>query len=453
MNKQKKIILISIITAGIILLTAIIAVTISLLGDKSKDSSKETTKQAIKEEVTTEKLTDEEVTTEVPTEEATTEEPATEAPTEEATTEEPTEAPTEVPTEAPTEAPTLPPIVEIPEEPMEFSVVDGVLYQSNSQKTELVEGGIRTYYFSPNNKAIWYELENSDVEYIRVVGQEKVEVNYESDYGNPLAFYDTGEAYFLGKTYYDNQNYWCRTTIYYFDGKELKVLTDRAPAGEVSAQPKTKVSENAPVIIFEQYKSIDSYEIDEFVIAFGDKVQNLDLSDAAQYIIHEQGKKIWYVKRANDITSVYEIDINADGFGQEKLIDSNIASVYSDWINGFYSFIQSYGDDVIYFKNSITLYEPDFNNPNVRYVVVESADMYISGKLVDTDVYSDSVWNRNGVLFYYTDYDVDKWAGVLNVYTNGNVKTLAIGVKDYTILDNGKVEITNLNGEVSVINY
>ena len=213
----------------------------------------------------------------------------------------------EVTTEASIEAPTKQPVIQIPiEETMTFSVVDGVLYQSNSKKTEAVEFGLSSYTLSPNEKAILYRSEDGGNQYIRVEGQDRVEIDLGSEYGGSLLrLYDTGEAYFLGETIYTDDIYWCRTPIYYFDGKELKVVTDRAPCGQMSSTPTTLVADNAPVIMFEQLKSLDTGEIDYVVLAIRDEIQEIDLSDAGYiwgggYEIHDYGKKIWYTYESND---------------------------------------------------------------------------------------------------------------------------------------------------------
>ena len=464
-EKQKKIILISIIAAGIVLLAAIIAVTISLLGDKNKDSQKETTKHIenittveTKEEATTEKSSTKETTTEeLTTEKPTTEEPSTEPPTtEEPTTQAPTEPPTQAPTEQPSQAPTLPPIVE---ELMEFSVVDGVLYQSNSKKSEIVDEGISYYELSPKNNAIYYRDGDTGNEYIRTVGQEKVDIDLGSEYGGSLlSVYDTGEAYFLGETIYTNEDYWCRTPIYYFDGKELKLVTDRAPAGQMSSTPTTKTATNVPIILFEQFTNLDTCEVDYFVMAYKDKVQEVEFGDnirlwTGSITIQEEGKKIWYTKVENNSTNLYEVANKAGKFENPKLIDSNLYSVCVDYINGFGITISTFGEDVMYFKNGKSIYNPAMDNSNSNYNVVDSVDLYIGGKLVDTNVYAQSTIIKNDILFYKTDFDLEKWASVLNTYSNGIVKTLAYGVKSYYFPSDGVIEITYLNGETSTMTY
>ena len=451
MNKEKtrKIVLISIIAAGLLLFVAIIAVAISFFMDKNNKPSKETTQlESSIEENSSNNVADKETTKgEELEEDLTSEENVTDIPTtEEATS-----------TEAVTEKATEPPTVQQPvvEEPMKFSVVDGVLYQSNSKKTEKVESGLYSYEISTNKTAIYYNIKGEDAYYIRIIGQDKVKIDIGNIY-SMLRLYDTGEAYFLGETIYTNEIYWCRTPIYYFNGKKSVLLTDKAPCGQMSSVPTTKVALETPIIMFEEIVNLQTGEVDDFVLAFKDKIQDVDLSDAGgiwtgNIVIQDQGKKIWYSKYENDIKYLYEVKIINGKCEPAKLLDYNLGYVTVDPVNCFGKSLDFFGEDVVYYKNCKTLYEPDFSPSCTRYSVVDSADMYISGKYVDENVYVQSVSVKGNSLFYYTDYNVETWSGTLKKYSNGKIKILAKAVDYYQFLDNGKLEITYVDGRTEVI--
>ena len=474
-EKKKKIFFIVIIAAIILIIAIVICITVFALKNTDKENNEPTCKETISfvEKLTTEELTTAEKITDITTENVTTEELTTEeartedtttdeaitedTTTEEGATEETTaeEVTREEPTtqESTTERPTQPPVQE---EPMRFSVEDGVLYQYNSKKKDVVESGLSRwgYELSPNRKAVYYTIEENNKKFIRIMGKERVEIQLEDAYWILAALYDTGEAYISGETKYDSPIQWCRTPIYYFDGNQIHVVTDRAPSGEVSAQPTTIAAKNTPILIFQQYESNDSDVVNDYEIAIKGEVNYIDLKDAYDFTFTDNGNKMWYriygdyvydeEKNSYVITGsdLYEIKINSGKISQPRLVDTDTSSVKAEFDPSVFSrgFV-CLGEDLVYFKNAITLVDVEYSADGNYVKPIQTADMYIDGRLIDTDVVPNNAIYISDKMYYFTDWDVENGCGILTQYSNGVITQLATGVNSFHVLENGDVKI------------
>ena len=315
------------------------------------------------------------------------------------------------------------------------------------------------YTLSPNAKAIYYRTDEDAKYFIRVIGKERAEIVLEDEYFQFYNLCDTGESYILGSPIYDTRGlYWCRTPIYYFNGSSIQVLTDRTPCGEMSYMPMVYYANNAPVIMFKQLKNIDSAEVEGFFIAVKNKIHYFG-TEGRLYVFNDSGDRLWYIETHGEYTyngttggydfsgnhELYEVRITSEKLEPARLVDGDVSLIDLGFEpNGFETgYYSCFGNDLVYFKNSITLVEREWD----KVKPIQSADMYIDGKLIDTDVVPTEVIYRKDKMCYITDWNVENESGTLTIYSNGAVKTIASKVNSFTEDNNKIYYITAWNGE------
>ncbi len=232
--------------------------------------------------------------------------------------------------------------------------------------------------------------------------------------------------------------------LYYYDGQSEIMLTDKL----VCRDDKFTVAEKASLIAFEIYnpERMERVKLSTFVneydiafevvkrmsetksrcVASGADVIEIPQADACNFVIENNGQRIVYFADGEYEGNIYEI-VNENGALKQPLkYDENVGKT---------TFNFTENGEVIYFK----YYKEDR----------AKGDMYIDKQEIDYDVYFIGneygneywgVYERNGVIVYYTDYPVDgEGGGTINVLKNGEKKKLADGIQNHYIASNGDI--------------
>jgi hypothetical protein len=199
-------------------------------------------------------------------------------------------------------------------------------------------------------------------------------------------------------------------TLYYYDTKEAKAVTDRYAS-------YLDYSLEKPVLIYENYNEtgITKVNISE-VVSYDDLyMRATDSLDAAtevytainsaaaevkhsgstSYYLSHSGNAVYYLDdydAANSSGDLYEIKITGDKLGSPSKIEDDVYSLQ----------LLYNSDSLLYFKE----------------VKDSSGDMYLDNKLVDSDVYIYTAYEAADTdsILYYVDYNTDKATGTLKLY-------------------------------------
>ena len=221
-------------------------------------------------------------------------------------------------------------------------------------------------------------------------------------------------------------------TLYYFDGKEekivsdnycgVKLLSDKKPllvistVGDASME-KIKMSEiNYAYEVEETIKSaLDAAT--KATVVIKETASSIELENPSNFVINEKADTIYFFANILDMKGdLYNINVSGNKVGEPKVFDINVftesLSLTSD-------------EHVIYFKD----------------VDVDEGEMYVDLILVDYDVniYRYSYSSENKTVAYITDFVDSKSEGTLNIYKGGKPTVVSEEVYDFIFTEDGKL--------------
>lgn len=321
---------------------------------------------------------------------------------------------------------------------------DGDLYQSNLKEADRIASDVEGFIVTKDGKMVMYQKDDSM--YVQKVGKDdkeklgssdSFELCHLSEDLKEFYFVDEDKFYFkkFGKdreeiardvdaviTVYDNGDAYYVTedddgerTLYYYNGNKSVEICDNYGGYETVAAEK-------PVLIFNAYDDGES----ACMIAVKDKTAELDLEEASDLRLTEDGKKLYYLGDYEDdgTATLYEAKISGT-----KMKD---AEEYDDEVAGY----------SLYNGHVVTRKDRDEETYNYS--------LWIDGKEADSDVAS-LRYDENSDKFYYTTED-----DTLKVYKN-KAKTIHEEVDEYTILPGGQVlflyDISESSGEGDLYMY
>lgn len=219
----------------------------------------------------------------------------------------------------------------------------------------------------------------------------------------------------------------------YYDGKEVKTLTDSFVLGTLSS------AGDAAAVVYSEYnqaevKKIKLSEIDsiydvwsmvsagrnsaaEWMLAVRDSASPIEQEDAEDFALSADGKKVYFrdgIPEGKSYGDLYVMTVSNGKAEKPELYDSDV-----------YSYRVVFGDKLMYWK--------DVKN--------DAGDLYLNKEKVDYEVSVDNVYAHKDTesIFYYTDWNSGKQQGTLNRYSKGKSAKIADDVSQYAALSSGDV--------------
>jgi len=304
------------------------------------------------------------------------------------------------------------------------------LYLKNGKKdAEKIKGEISNIYFVSGDLSTIYYAADGTL-YCKKGNKDATKID--SDVTGIQRIYETGEVLYTKENKKDEKNKETETesatsstgfiqktyTLYYFDGKDKKELTD-----EYSDYSDYDYALDVPVFIYsiaEETKKDDKVEIEHtyFLLADGE-TSEITTDDVSAVYISNDGKEV-----------LITADVNDKGYG----------TVYLAKISGkTMKTPEKYDEDAgyAYFvgeKNDI-LIEKDYSDKNDKYT------LYFNKTKVDDDVYTQRYNKETKELIYFTDVN-DKNIGTMKIFN---------GKKSAKISDDIYVSALNVTNEGNVL--
>jgi len=299
----------------------------------------------------------------------------------------------------------------------------------------------------------------ADPDYSNCQTYEQMEAVY-AKYEQALqAFYEKEERDELRSSLKSQKIYQSFSSLYYFDGKNEKLLTDSMLESEdtcydtpvkifttcdMKALPKIKLSEVSDTDDVRS-KVEDSIEDNsKFSVAVKSTVTALDLTTekASSFEICDEGKTIYYrlstVEEKEETTEtddeydeyedyddyedskpetydLYTMKISSDKPGKAELYDTDVYDGY-EIAPGKYVYCKNYKKG--------------------------AADVYINKKVADYEVKTSRYWivdEEANTIVYFTDWNSEKQYGTLKVYENGKAVKIADDVHSYAVTNDGDI--------------
>ncbi|MBR6682272.1 MAG: zinc ribbon domain-containing protein, partial [Clostridia bacterium] len=304
------------------------------------------------------------------------------------------------------------------------------LYLKNGKKdAEKIKGEISNIYFVSGDLSTIYYAADGTL-YCKKGNKDATKID--SDVTGIQRIYETGEVLYMKENKKDEKKTETETesatsstgfiqktyTLYYFDGKDKKELTD-----EFSEYSDYDYALDVPVFIYsiaEETKKDDKVEIEHtyFLLADGE-TSEITTDDVSAVYISNDGKEV-----------LITADVNDKGYG----------TVYLAKISGkTMKTPEKYDEDAgyAYFvgeKNDI-LIEKDYSDKNDKYT------LYFNKTKVDDDVYTQRYNKETKELIYFTDVN-DKNIGTMKIFN---------GKKSAKISDDIYVSALNVTNEGNVL--
>lgn len=231
-------------------------------------------------------------------------------------------------------------------------------------------------------------------------------------------------------------------TLYYYDGKEEKVITDAfnyysnySASNEAviifkayiqSNIDKIKLSEITSTYDVSSMVNAAKYSSKEMYVACGENVTLIEQEDAKIVGVDEDGKTIYYIDEIMEERSygeLYRIDIENKKVSKPQLYDNDVSTQYAYFIDK---------DKFMYFK--------DFKQDNYYSY---KGEMYINKERIDYDVnlsysrYSNYMptMDDSGRIYYFVDWNDEKEYGTLKMYEKGKSTKIADDVHSFTVVN------------------
>jgi hypothetical protein len=302
------------------------------------------------------------------------------------------------------------------------SRIGTIYYKNRSEAPEKIDSVSELLNVSEDFQTIYYLKENTL--YSKKTGEQKVKIA--GGVTHVFQIYDSGEMYYASEDSDGDDN--TMYTLCYNDGKlEATSESKLGQSNNSSSSEEFVLAVNPlrPAIVFRPTESEsgdgnDESEDDnndssasgssrdkkpEYKLSIKNTVSTLDISDldiSESYIqpfFTNDGNMLYYMDDNNidrDIGSLFCVELEASGFKPP-------VSVYED--------ISRFG---VLSTGSIYYYQ-DINRAGT------AADLYVDGKLADSDVFLGSAYevNDSGRLIYYTDYNTERRRGSLKILEGG----------------------------------
>lgn len=228
-------------------------------------------------------------------------------------------------------------------------------------------------------------------------------------------------------------------TLYYYDGKVEKVLTD-AYAYDTFGFANNTIAEDNPVIIFSIYNQssitkVKLSEIDyvsevedmveaalysssEKYIAIKDSSSVIEQTEAKNFNITSDGKTVYFLDDVSEESyhgDVYKMSISGNEVSKTELYDSDVYPSFSLTNNG----------QIVYFKD----------------VKASKGELYVDKQKIDYDVnlYNFTYLDESDAVVYMVDWNDEKDYGTLKTFKNGKAIKIADDVHSYNTTPNGEI--------------
>lgn len=222
-------------------------------------------------------------------------------------------------------------------------------------------------------------------------------------------------------------------TLYYYDTKEAKVVTDTYASYLTNSFDK-------PVLIYQNNNKADLTKINlsevtsyddlytrasdsvftgtEVYTAIGSEVATIKQTDTFSYYLSKSGDAIYYLDNYNDTDysgDLYEVKITDNKLGTPSKIEDDVYSIQILYNSG----------SLLYFKD----------------VKDTTGDMYLDKELIDSDVYIYSVYEvaDTDSITYYADYNSDKTTGTLKMYQGKKPVKIGDDIHSYFTINEKRV--------------
>lgn len=374
---------------------------------------------------------------------------------------------------------------------------DGILYRHNLKDKEKIASDVVAFKVTSDCKKIGYRNEDgsyyiwyankdtvklaSDISYISYITEDISTIYYvkddglykqvegdsnkekiASDVSSVVKVYDTGEIYYIktesediklmdyvvndtdATSSYDSlldslrdaKMETTQYTLYYYDGKDSTVVTDALtsnwadacaadkPVAIVSVYnqsdiKKVKLSEISSIYEVRDLVEAARYSSSEYYVVTGDSMTVVDQTEAGDFVISSDGSLIYFL---DDISNkgegdLYKITVSKNKVGSPELYDTDVSSY------GSLSFISD--NKIAYFKDVDTM---DYKG-----------DLIIDKAEVDYDVNLSSAKMVGDSVLYYTDWNSNKYYGILCMFKNGKKTKVADDVHDYITTNNDDI--------------
>ena len=306
----------------------------------------------------------------------------------------------------------------------------------------MVQPEYPVYPDAPVRPRSWYY--DTSEEYQAALFQYNAEyAAYEAERDQLYNEYQTAMAAYYAKLERDSVRQTLTTTtktsteysLYYYNGSEEILLTDKQAgsygerfAGERPVAvywgyrqaeiPKVNLSEIQSASEVSDKIDMALYSARDCYISIGGTPFMLEEADIDRYVLSDNGDTLYFLDNVsdNDVGDVYKLSIQENQLGTPGLYDTEVSAY------GFYFYG---GKDLVYYKNVDTEYY--------------KGDLYFNGEEIDYDVRMYMLYDVDGVLYYFTDWNSNQECGVLKMYADGIRTKISDDVYDYEVLPNGEV--------------
>ncbi len=224
--------------------------------------------------------------------------------------------------------------------------------------------------------------------------------------------------------------------MYYFDGKEEKLITDKLvddydmsvlyqkPAAVVqlygqSELPTIKLSEVEYYYDVMDIVNEARFSSTERYVVAGPTISLLEQHEAEYFMISPDAAAVYFFDDVNDNTyeaDLYKAEIKDGKVGKPQLHASDVSSL---------ALFFNENDQLTYYK--------DVNYDSYK------GDMFVDDKEIDYDVRLWYVIAKDDMLLYYTDWDYDRSEGTLKMYKGGTKTKIVDDVYDFDVAEDGEI--------------
>lgn len=225
------------------------------------------------------------------------------------------------------------------------------------------------------------------------------------------------------------------TNLYFYNGKESKLVAEgimeeggdlsyetaviafmAIEGGEMPTMKLSEYAENSSKAMQEWREELQ--EMTKLYVAIKDKASLVDLDEVYDVSVSDDGKTVYVLTELDDeeyTGTLHKLTLNKKKVKKTQEIDTDVAASYNGFVGNYY----------VYFK--------DVEN--------REGDMYIDGKEVDTDVYTNNLeyCEETNTMLYYVDYNMDKSEGTLKQYKKGKVTKIQDDVHKAVFTPEGEI--------------
>ena len=299
-------------------------------------------------------------------------------------------------------------------------------------------------YPDPPEYPYWWNYSTNE-EYEAAVAQYNLDFTaYDVAYTELSHAYDAAYEEYWDKVYRDYTReeleyetmYIGEFELYYFDGKEEKLVTDKLvddydmsilynkPAAVIQVYTQSEL----PVIKLSEIENY--YDVADIVnearfssterhVVVGASMSLLEQHEAEYFMISPDAAAVYFFDDVNDSTNeadLYKAEIKDGKVGKPQLHASDVCNL---------ALFFNENDQLTYYKN-------------VNYDSYKG-DMFVNDKEIDYDVRLWFVIAKDDMLLYYTDWDYDKSEGTLKMYKDGTKTKIVDEVHDFDVAEDGEI--------------